>query len=734
MRTSRTGYQVVCVWVVVSHKKPGNFCLALFCELRTRGSGNREPCCYDSRCSSSASARETMGDYLELANTLRQLNTLSCPEDNTRDQFWSVVIEEYISNQQPSDSLQRRLATIRLLDQLEKDSLLPPQYADRERVRAMNENATTLFSVIQRRKGRISDTSTTRSPSIRDKLPYSADLPRDDKPVGRSKRQATSRPFRCRFSLLFLLLLVYIFWVVIVALLHPHVVSQDAVLRAPRINRGDIHPAADVDKECPFRDSPIYRSVYVYPSPNETLHWRGPILSSNGGNNGWPWIDLDAQTRRDGTVHYNAGGSFAQYSTELIVRDIIMHPSSCLRTFDPDKATLFYVPYLASVDYHQGQLSNSYKNSPYAKALYDVIEGNYNGWEKLFGLTSKYWKRRGGSDHILVFSEPLHGLSHPRSRRGSFYYIHTQRQLRPPIVISVELSTTFVEMYPRCAAKNILVPYPNIDGRFLNGKLDLEVREMLQRKGLHNVADSDAALPAEKETALTMSKEDEMPWGPRPVTQFYSAGNHGSCRDLRKAISNNFKCTASNKVFNKYSKEKSSYTHGMRMATFCTCPGGDSPSAKRMYDSLLSGCIPVILSHDFVWPFSKELDPTLSLDPNDFSIRWNASDFDTKRFGEGCTLLDENNNGTMQLAFENVNAKEIRRLRHGTRKAAELFSFYRFDEGMVDNPLQAGVLPDGGAAHAVVDALASRASGVRWSACEEELKRVRDPDPTKFKC
>ena len=55
-----------------------------------------------------------------------------------------------------------------------------------------------------------------------------------------------------------------------------------------------------------------------------------------------------------------------------------------------------------------------------------------------------------------------------------------------------------------------------------------------------------------------------------------------------------------------------------------------------MFDALHAGCVPLILSKDFVWPFSKEFD-TLSnssggkdddassfLDPSLFSIRLDA--------------------------------------------------------------------------------------------------------------
>jgi hypothetical protein len=213
----------------------------------------------------------------------------------------------------------------------------------------------------------------------------------------------------------------------------------------------------------------------VYPSwKNESDGWHGDILSRKVNQKNlpkWPWLDMDASLRESGSGHYDPSSQLGQFTLELIIRELMTHPQSCLRTMDPDKATLFYVPYLPSIELHRGNLHpTDYSTSKYADAISKAIHGNYGPWEKHFGLTSRYWKRRGGSDHILVFSEPLQGLTHPhifhfsRPKRGNYHYIHTQMQLKPPIIISVELSTTFVEMFPRCANKNILAPYPNPDG------------------------------------------------------------------------------------------------------------------------------------------------------------------------------------------------------------------------------------------------------------------------------
>lgn len=57
----------------------------------------------------------------------------------------------------------------------------------------------------------------------------------------------------------------------------------------------------------------------------------------------------------------------------------------------------------------------------------------------------------------------------------------------------------------------------------------------------------------------------------------------------------------------------------MSGSTFCACPEGDSPSAKRQYDAIMSGCIPVLVSNDAIFAFSTDNEGPL--DPDAFSLR-----------------------------------------------------------------------------------------------------------------
>jgi len=560
----------------------------------------------------------------------------------------------------------------------------------------------------------------------------------------------------------------------------------------------------ELDASCPFRHSPLYRKIYIYPTYNGS-HWiddgftlkqlqqivsdvRKSTLSSDDSNNvtgsfssaqmpAYPWVYWDNLTKAEETINYHPRGNQAQYNSGILFRSLLTHPRSCLRTFDPDEAALFYVPYMATIDYWRGERwPPSSKTSPHAQALIDVIADNdYSAWEELWGLTSRYWKRRQGADHILVYPEPLHGLWHPRSRRGSFHFINSQYQLRPPIALGVEFSTAFVKKYPKCAAKNILLPYPEPDGRWYSGVLESEARSIME-SSLKMADDNDGAeMPAPLQGMLVSEKDPtafstssprySVGWGAysRPVGYYYSGGPHGECTHIRMAINQDYReCSPSSKaLFDIDSKKFPDFRHGMHLSTFCICTGGDSPSAKRMFNCVLAGSIPVILSKDFVWPFSNELLPN-GMDSRKFSIRLNASDFAERRQKEGtCEVIDDQN-PPLGHRLEQVTAEEIRQLRIGMKEAATAYSWFRHvgaDDDTVnisynayehrgdisdansrktnlpDNPMINEVVPDGGLAHGILKALAERADGSMWRECEEELKVVQQGnDPTRFEC
>ena len=163
---------------------------------------------------------------------------------------------------------------------------------------------------------------------------------------------------------------------------------------------------------------------------------------------------------------------------------------------------------------------------------------------------------------------------------------------------------------------------------------------------------------------------------------------------------------------------------------------GDSPSAKRQYDAVLTGCIPVIVSNEALYAYSTENGGLL--DPKDFSVRvTEESVVEAKGGKEGAAPLQ----GGLLQQLEAIDEREVRRLQRNLHRAAHFFryyaehdaeqdpGYYRASEGtaqaMVVNghpvdPLVAGRFPDGGATEMLLAELERRADGGLAAACKKE--------------
>lgn len=49
-------------------------------------------------------------------------------------------------------------------------------------------------------------------------------------------------------------------------------------------------------------------------------------------------------------------------------------------------------------------------------------------------------------------------------------------------------------------------------------------------------------------------------------------------------------------------------SHGMRSSKFCLHPAGDTPSSCRLFDAIVSHCVPVIVSDKIELPYEDEID------------------------------------------------------------------------------------------------------------------------------
>jgi hypothetical protein len=204
-------------------------------------------------------------------------------------------------------------------------------------------------------------------------------------------------------------------------------------------------------------------------------------------------------------------------------------------------------------------------------------------WKHVFNISDYFWHRNKGSDHIFIMPAPVTNFRHESSRRGFFHYMI---QLHTPIFIHLEYSKAFIKEYPICSSyKNILVPYPSIDPKIINGNIYSITNSNINNKINHYNMNNNISILS-NHTLLH-----------REILMYYIGGNHGECMEVRKHLNHIMKYTQIKIPMNHRQK-------GYLKSIFCPVPVGDSPSSKRMYDALVLGCIPVILSDDLVWAFS----------------------------------------------------------------------------------------------------------------------------------
>jgi len=147
-----------------------------------------------------------------------------------------------------------------------------------------------------------------------------------------------------------------------------------------------------------------------------------------------------------------------------------------------------------------------------------------------------------------------------------------------------------------------------------------------------------------------------------------------------------------------------------------------------MYDAVVAGCIPVVLSTDFGWSLTTDVDLFSDVGPEEFAVRIPS---EVMKGGGECESMPVHD------FLASLGEKEIERLLAGVEKAGKLFAYYKEDKDMTETLLSDKYLPDGGASEAIVRELEKRVGGERWRACERERSEVakeKVKEPNKFVC
>ncbi|KAJ7957575.1 Exostosin-like [Quillaja saponaria] len=224
-----------------------------------------------------------------------------------------------------------------------------------------------------------------------------------------------------------------------------------------------------------------------------------------------------------------------------------------IRVSDPELADAFFVPFFSSLSFN----THGHKMTDPATEIDHQLQTDLLE----FLGKSKYWQRSGSRDHVVP-------MTHPNAFRF----------LRAQVNDSIQIVVDFGR-YPRTMSnlkKDVVAPYVHVVDSFPDDKLQD---------------------PYESRSTLlffrgrTYRKYEGIV---RVKLGKILAGYDDVHYEQSVATGENIKLS----------------TKGMRLSKFCLHPAGDTPSSCRLFDAIVSHCVPVIISDQIELPFEDEIDYT----------------------------------------------------------------------------------------------------------------------------
>ncbi|XP_060192241.1 probable arabinosyltransferase ARAD1 isoform X1 [Lycium barbarum] len=228
--------------------------------------------------------------------------------------------------------------------------------------------------------------------------------------------------------------------------------------------------------------------------------------------------------------------------------------SAVIRVMDPEEADLFYVPFFSSLSLVANPIRSNSVVANGDRPVYSDEEMQESLIEWL--EQQQYWKRNNGWDHVFICQDP-----------NALYKVVDR------VKNGVLLVSDFGRLSRNQASlvKDIILPYSHRINTY-TGDIGVENRNSLlffmgnrYRKEGGKIRDLLFQL---------LEKEDD-------VIIKHGAQSRESRREARK---------------------------GMHTSKFCLHPAGDTPSACRLFDAIVSLCVPVIISDYIELPFEDVID------------------------------------------------------------------------------------------------------------------------------
>ncbi|XP_010454855.1 PREDICTED: probable glycosyltransferase At5g25310 [Camelina sativa] len=218
------------------------------------------------------------------------------------------------------------------------------------------------------------------------------------------------------------------------------------------------------------------------------------------------------------------------------------------RTYDPSQAYVYFLPFSVSwlVRYLYEGNSNA---EPLRTFVSDYI--------RLVSTNHPFWNRTNGADHFML---ACHDWGPLTSKANKDLFNTSIR-----VMCNANSSEGFNP------AKDVTLPEIKLYGGVVDPKLRL---------------------------SKTLSAS------PRPYLGFFAGGVHGPVRPI---LLKHWKQRDPDMPVYEYLPKHLNYYDFMRSSKFCFCPSGYEVASPRVTEAIYSECIPVILSVNFVLPFTDVL-------------------------------------------------------------------------------------------------------------------------------
>ncbi|XP_078166544.1 exostosin family protein [Carex rostrata] len=303
-------------------------------------------------------------------------------------------------------------------------------------------------------------------------------------------------------------------------------------------------------------DRPL--KVYMYDLPPRfNLAMLSPSSASGSDRNTTndppfpPWPE-GSGIKRQHSVEYWMMGSLA--SQEILPGDKRGDNGiGVVRVWNGDEADVFFVPFFSSLSFNVHGRNMTDPDTEIDRQLQvDLLE---------ILRSSKFYQRSAGRDHVI----PMH---HPNAFR-----FHRNLLNSSMLVVSDFARLPVDVSYLR---KDVVAPYVHVVSSFLDD-------------------------------------DPTDPFDSRPTLLFFRG------RTIRKAegvvrakLAKMFKGHEDVHFEDSFATGEGikASTDGMRKSKFCLSPAGDTPSSCRLFDAIVSHCVPVIISDRIELPFEDEIDYT----------------------------------------------------------------------------------------------------------------------------